>query len=359
MKLDRPSAIITHPSWTPPSPDFQAVCDSLPMAVLLLSDRGEILYANSKSETLLMASQTVLVSKSFEHYFRIRASLHDVLDSILLEGRSMSGMEATLADARPVTLSFSPYFAAKGKAVEGVVLTVEPIVMNAQEAQSSAILAGMLAHEINNPLASIRASAQMIAEESQDKELAELICREVDRIKRLTQEVEGLFEQRPATQAAVNIHEVLREVQALSTKSFASNTRFTEQYDPSIPDVSGSRDQLIQLFLNLVKNAAEAMEGGGEITLATSCPTDVRMRLPQRGSKLITPILISIRDNGPGIPPGAQETLFIPFASTKPDGKGMGLAICAKIVHSHGGRITFRSKPGETVFEVLLPSFTN
>jgi two-component system nitrogen regulation sensor histidine kinase GlnL len=145
-------------------------------------------------------------------------------------------------------------------------------------------------------------------------------------------------------------------VRKVTQTAFAPNVRFIESYDPSLPPVYGNRDLLIQALLNLVKNAGEAFGGEpGEIELLTRFQQGVRMALPASNSRVDLPLLVSIRDNGPGIPEDMQPHLFDPFVSSKPSGKGLGLALVAKIVNDHGGIIEFDSEPRRTVFRLMLP----
>jgi two-component system nitrogen regulation sensor histidine kinase GlnL len=224
-------------------------------------------------------------------------------------------------------------------------------------------MAAILAHEVKNPLSGIRGAAQLLETSvaPADKELAELIRDEADRIRALVDRMDA-FGEKPIARMPVNIHRVLEHVRKLAQSGFAAHVKFQELYDPSLPPVWANRDQLIQVILNLVKNAAEAVTQEithrPEIVLATGFQHGMRVAVPGSTSRLDLPLFVTIRDNGAGIPEDIKPHLFEPFVTSKSTGSGLGLSLVAKIIGDHGGLIEVDSRPGRTEFRLHLPVVT-
>jgi two-component system nitrogen regulation sensor histidine kinase GlnL len=287
--------------------------------------------------------------------------------------------EATISD-HDLNLE-SPRLHKRGITVQGSPLTEEPgsVLLVMQDASAARALdrqlafrgaarsvtgmAAILAHEVKNPLSGIRGAAQLLEASvgPADRELAELIRDEADRIRDLVDRMEA-FGDKPMTRAAVNIHRVLEHVRKLAQSGFAAHIKFQERYDPSLPPVWANRDQLVQVVLNLVKNAAEAATQDGvhhpEIILTTGFQQGMRVAIPGTNTRLDLPLYVSVRDNGHGIPDDIRPHLFEPFVTSKSTGTGLGLSLVAKIVGDHGGLIEVDSQPGRTEFRLHLPVVT-
>lgn len=229
-------------------------------------------------------------------------------------------------------------------------------------ARSVTGLASMLAHEIKNPLSGIRGAAQLLEQSvtAEELPLARLVRDEVDRIVDLMDRVEVFGDDRPLEREPINIHVVLDRVKLLARNGVARGISLYEEYDPSLPPVAGNRDQLIQVFLNLVKNAAEALERTPkpEIRFSTAFRPGIRISVQGVSERISLPIEIIIEDNGPGVPADMVPILFDPFVTTKSNGSGLGLALVAKIIGDHGGVVDMDSRPGRTRFRILLPVAT-
>jgi two-component system, NtrC family, nitrogen regulation sensor histidine kinase GlnL len=190
-----------------------------------------------------------------------------------------------------------------------------------------------------------------------ERPLIRLICEETDRICGLVDHMEQFADGKPIEREPVNIYLVLEHVRRLAQSGFARQVRFVERYDPSLPAVDGNRDQLVQVFLNLVKNAAEAVpREGGEIRLATQYIHGLSLRVANSRERVELPIMVQIQDNGPGVGDDMTGHLFDPFVSSKPSGTGLGLSLVAKIVGDHGGVVEFENLERGAAFRVRLPA---
>ncbi len=356
------------PAGSPPVPDTAAVMESLPIPVLMLDEANGICFVNGAAEPFFGMSKGQLRQLGLRDLVPLDHPLFLLIEQVRLNGSTVVEHELVLEGPRlhrqGITVQGAPVIEAAGfvlltlhDASAARALDRQLFFRNA--ARSVSGMAAILAHEVKNPLSGIRGAAQLLEGTvgESDRELAVLIRDEADRIRALVERME-MFNEKPIERRPVNIHRVLEHVRMLAQRGFASHLRFVELYDPSLPPVWGNRDQLVQVLLNLVKNAAEAIDAGsgsGEITLCTAYRSSVRLAMPGSDQRMQLPLMVTVRDNGPGISDSIRPHLFEPFLTTKVTGTGLGLALAAKIVGDHGGLIEIDSRPGRTDVLLHLP----
>jgi two-component system, NtrC family, nitrogen regulation sensor histidine kinase GlnL len=350
-----------------------AVLNALPHPVIVVAADGKIADANAAAEAFFEVSLPLLRRHSLREVVPFGSPLLVLVDQVRRTGAAVNEYKVDLGTPRNpgdrlVDLHVAPL---PEQANSIVVMLQERTIADKMDrqlthrgaARSVIALAAMLAHEIKNPLSGIRGAAQLLEQsvDDDDRSLTRLICEEADRIVKLVDRMEVFSDERPVDREPINIHVVLEHVKRLAQSGFARHIKFIEDYDPSLPPVLGNRDQLVQVFLNLIKNAAEAIgetANGGEIALTTAFRPGVRLSLPGANARISLPLEFCVRDNGPGVPDELMPHLFDPFVTTKPTGSGLGLALVAKIVGDHGGIIECESQPRRTTFRILMPKYT-
>ncbi|HVY50913.1 MAG TPA: ATP-binding protein [Devosia sp.] len=348
------------------------VLQALPQPVIVLDENRMIVFVNYAAESFFGASLSVLSRQRLDDIIAFGSPIVALAQSVSERRAPMTEYRVRVgsvrfgdaADDRIVDVFASPISDVDGRVAllfqeRTMADKIDRQLVSRGAARSVTGLASMLAHEIKNPLSGIRGAAQLLEQSVTPDELplARLVREEVDRIVDLIDRVEVFGDDRPIEREAINIHVVLDRVKLLAKSGIARNVTFTEDYDPSLPPVYGNRDQLIQVFLNLIKNAAEALERTpkAEIRISTAFRPGIRIAVQGVSQRISLPLEIVIEDNGPGIPPDLLPILFDPFVTTKANGSGLGLALVAKIVGDHGGVIDSDSRPGRTRFRVLLP----
>ena len=355
-----------------PGETADTVLNALPHPILMVGPDGKIVEANVAAESFFEVSMLLLRRHVLRDLVPFGSPLLALVEQVRNRGSAVNEYRVDLSTPRNpgerfVDINVAPVPERPGHVV--VMLQERTIAdkMNRQlthrgAARSVIALASMLAHEIKNPLSGIRGAAQLLEQSAadDDRTLTRLICDEADRIVKLVDRMEVFGDERPVEREPVNIHVVLDRVKKLALSGFARNIKFVETYDPSLPDVLANRDQFIQIFLNLVKNAAEAIgdQPDGQIELTTAFRPGVRLQIPGSKTRVSLPLEFCVKDNGAGVPADLLPHLFDPFVTTKPTGTGLGLALVAKIVGDHGGIIECESQPRHTIFRVLMPMFT-
>ena len=341
---------------------------AVPHPLIAVNAKGTIVFANPPAEQFLDMSAAMLRRQSLAAQLPFGSPVLTLVDQVRDHVLTVSeyGLEIATPRLSPrvVDVHLSPVTEPAGGVLvmfqeRSIAQKMDRQLTQRHATRSVTSMAAILAHEIKNPLSGIRGAAQLIEQNASesDRTLTRLICEETDRIRKLVDRMEVFTDRRPIDGQPVNIYEVLNHVKQLAKSSFGSAIVFADNYDPSLPPVMGERDRLIQVFLNLVKNAADAIgdQRDGEIVLQTAYRPGIHLAVSGSRDRLALPLEISVRDNGPGVSPELLSSMFEPFVTTKAKGVGLGLAIVAKIVGDHGGTIECESEPKRTIFRVRLP----
>jgi len=347
------------------------VLNALTHPVIVVDESGAFRFANSDAEQFFSAGFSYLARKRLQDFVPGDSPLFFLIEQARKEQARISEYRVDISSPRlggdrlvdlyVSTLPEEPNLVVVMIQLRSIAEKMDRQLTHRSAARTVTGLAAMLAHEIRNPLSGIKGAAQLLASSASDEDraLTRLIQEESDRIVKLVDRMEVFSDQRPVERSAVNIHSVLEYVKTLGKSGFARNIKIVELYDPSLPPVFANRDQLVQVFLNLLKNAAEAVRDkeGGEIRFTTAFKPGVRLSVPGTKDRLTLPLEFAVEDNGDGVPEDIREHIFDPFVTTKPSGSGLGLALVAKIVGDHGGVIECESQPGHTVFRILMPAW--
>lgn len=340
------------------SADAAAMLDALPDAVLAV-DAGVVTYANHAAMDALGLGARALVGQNLSGIIGAAHPLCHAVSAVTGGGQSLTLRDVAIGGADVAKVSVTLLAGAGAAAlvcwpVERLALGSEWLTQQRKTLKPAQEMARMLAHEIKNPLAGIRGAAQLLgksAKDDDDRALATLIDSETQRILRLLDKI-GVYGGGlpPESFSAVNLHGVTDHVIECARAGFAAAATLRTLYDPSLPDIDGHADSLVQAVMNLVKNAAEA--GARDIVLRTAYDVTPQYH-PETGRRL--PILLCVEDDGPGMSAETAARLFEPCYSTKPEGEGLGLVVVSRIVDGHGGMVDVTRADGRTIFRLRLP----
>jgi two-component system, NtrC family, nitrogen regulation sensor histidine kinase GlnL len=339
---------------------------SLPVPTIVIGPDSEIVDINSAAEGFFNASAKAMRGTPVWDQLTVDAPLEDSLARARKNGTPLFVNDVDIGNGQRAPLQCALQIAPLVGAPDHMLLMISPRELagrmtqnhSVKSAAKSAIgMAEMLAHEIKNPLAGITGAAQLLSMNltAQDLELTDLIVEESRRIVKLLEQVEQFGNLSPPALKPVNIHDVLDRARRSALLGFGAHMTIVEDYDPSLPLAYGDPDQLLQVVLNLLKNASEAAgSAGGHIRLHSYFEHSFSLRRAD-GSGQSLPLQVEIIDDGPGLPEGIAADIFDPFVSGKENGTGLGLALVSKIISDHSGWISVTSAPGKTVFRLSLP----
>jgi two-component system nitrogen regulation sensor histidine kinase GlnL len=350
---------------------YESILSSLMDGVVAVDEQCRITIFSTTAEQISGLKRESVQGKSLFDSFPESSPIGRLAAQSLRTGRSYLDSNPSLGpylkERRDIGLATSPLLDSRGNIIGVVIVFRDLSRLKALEARlrkgerlaSLGVLAAGMAHEIKNPLGGIRGASQLLREEFAPEnpsiEFTDIIIREVDRLNQIVQGLLDFSKPQEPRLAAVNIHEILSRVIALVEMENPAGALWVERlFDPSLPDISGDADQLTQVFLNILQNGIDAMVGSGTLTLTTRVLSGFQIR--KQVQEKVRMICVDVEDSGCGIAPDEIGSIFDPFYTRKPDGVGLGLALCYRIVEDHGGKIDVESRPGEgTRFSVSLP----
>ena len=348
--------------------DRAPLLDILPDPLIEVEAANRIVFVNSAAQSFLQASDTALLGRALADVLPFGTPLVDLVSSVRRRAAPTSEYRVDLSSPRIGTDALVDIYVAPSDREGSVAIVlhrrgmaekIDRQLTHRSAARSVTGLASMLAHEIKNPLAGIRGAAQLleIDADEEGRGLTDLVKQECDRIVRLVDRMHAFADDRPLERTALNVHSVLEQVRLGMAHGYGRGVRLREEYDPSLPPVFGNRDQLVQVFMNLTKNACEAIEGRSDrsVTLRTAYRPGLRLAVTGGATRIALPLEIVVEDDGPGVPEELAGQMFEPFVTTRASGTGLGLALVAKIIGDHGGVVEHERKNARTRFRVLMP----
>lgn len=350
----------------------RSILDSMSDPVLVINKDTEIQYANMAAQQSFATGLSRMIGRQVAAVLPSDSPVISLLEEVAISNAAIYERDVEfelpmlgnrLMDVQAMPLVDQPGHFLLVLQDRGVPHSINKQLTNRGAARSVSGMASVLAHEIKNPLSGIRGAAQLLEASVPDNEhrLTRLICDEADRICRLLDRMEVFSDDRPLEREPVNIHEILNHAREVGRHGYSKDVTFREVFDPSLPPVLGAHDQLVQVFLNLIRNAIEALpEEGGEVTLTTAFRHGMHIALPGTRGRVTLPLEVCVTDNGPGVAEDIRPHIFDPFVTSKSSGTGLGLALVAKIIGDHGGTIECleglgRGSESGTTMRILLP----
>jgi len=347
-----------------PTFDHDELIHSHPVPTVLIDRGGVILFVNAAAEQLCNVSRSAMVGRVVYDVIQMdrsyRQRMSDVATAALFAHRaeiSVGGRRSIFVDMQMV-----PYGHSGHRILALVPATSDAELMGGaigRSGRAAGAAASMLAHEIKNPLAGIKGAAQLLARNTDagGERFTTLICAEVDRIATLIDQMEHFSRGQPIACTPINLYQPIHQAMETARARQFAGVRFAEDFDPSLPMVHGNHDAMVQILLNLVTNACEALGGrdDGVVRIATAYRHGLSIDNGDGRGRIALPIEVSVSDNGPGVPADIRGDLFDPFVTTKREGRGLGLALVAKLARDMGGTVQHMRDGEWTRFRVHLP----
>jgi two-component system, NtrC family, nitrogen regulation sensor histidine kinase GlnL len=344
-----------------PGEQHDGLLDALTTAVAIIDARGTVDYLNAAAQTLLAVGINQARGRPLAELVREPAPIEALVVRARTDSEPIAQRELRIAPTTRGDSHFVVDCTASPIDAKRVLLEISDTTRQQRISRDNALLAQLdgsrqmirqLAHEIKNPLGGLRGAAQLLERELPAeplKDYTRLIIREADRLRKLVDNLLGPGA--PPNKTSINPHEMLQHVYQLLRSEAPGGIAIVRDYDPSLPAVFADRDQMIQAMLNLGRNAVQALGEYGRLTLRTRAV--VNATIGTRRHRVVASI--QFEDNGAGVPPELADTIFYPLVTSRPGGNGLGLAVAQDLVTRHGGLIEFESRPGHTVFTLLLP----
>jgi two-component system nitrogen regulation sensor histidine kinase GlnL len=344
------------------SESYQQIFDNLATTVATFDEALRLCSVNPAGEALFEVSAKKVVGQKLSELLPHSRQVVKTLKQTLASGHPFTarGVRLSLSNGKSITVdcTVTALSNANGKLILVELSQVDRLLRLARDentlgrhAANRAVIRG-LAHEIKNPLGGLRGAAQLLERELSDRSLKEytrIVIHEADRLRNLVDRIIG--PNKPLQLGQINIHEVLERIRSLIAAEFSEGISIKREYDPSLPELRGDHDQLIQAFLNIARNSAQILNENGIVILRTRA--ERTFTIGNKSHRLL--LRVDIEDNGPGIPEELQEHIFYPMVTGRADGTGLGLSIAAEIINKHGGLIECHSRPRQTVFTIYLP----